>query len=111
MQNKNTNTGSKLSMDLQDSPGDKKEMQKPEITVIDLPEATDIPWQENIALASTSEIADEMFASADEEGDDLLVNYIDEDSEENSDSNVSETEKEDLEKTANDMPAGDDINL
>lgn len=48
MQNKNTNTGSKLSMDLQDSPGDKKEMQEPEITVIDLPEVTDIPWQENI---------------------------------------------------------------
>ena len=52
MQNKNTNTGSKLSMDLQDSPGDKKEMQEPEITVIDLPEVTDIPWQENIAPAS-----------------------------------------------------------
>ena len=52
MQNKNTNTGSKLSMDLQDSPDDKKEMQEPEITVIDLPEVTDIPWQENIAPAS-----------------------------------------------------------
>jgi hypothetical protein len=50
MQNKNTNTGSKLSMDLQDSPGDKKEMQEPEITVIDLPEVTDIPWQENIPM-------------------------------------------------------------
>ena len=111
MQNKNTNTGSKLSMDLQDSPGDKKEMQEPEITVIDLPEVADIPDQEYIVPAPLREMADETVASADEEGDDLFGDNVDENIDENSDSNVSETEKEDLEKTANDMPAGDDINL
>ena len=57
---------------------------------------------------------DKTFASADEEGDQLFKDdedNIDENIEGNSDSNVSEIEKEDLEKTANDMPTEDDMNL
>jgi len=52
MKNINTHDDAITSMDLPDSPKDKKEMQQSKSTVIDLPEVTDIPWQENIAPAS-----------------------------------------------------------
>jgi len=103
-------TASKTSGDLPDSPKDKRAMQEKE-TVIDLPDVKDIPGQENIIPAPLGEMADVTIASADEEGDDIFDDDIDEDIEEDPDTNVSETEKEDLEDTANDMPTEDDINL
>lgn len=111
MQNKNTSAGSKRSLDLPDSPQDKKEMQQPNSTAIDLPDVADIPGQEYVVPQLLREMADENIGSSDEESDDIFGDSADENIDENSDSNVSETEKEDLEKTANDMPTGDDINL
>src|SRR6185437_3366189 len=111
MKNSSTPGGSITSMDLPDSPKDKKEMQQPESTFIDLPELSDIPGQENIVPAPFGEMTDITSSSADEEGEDIFEDDLNEVIDENSDSNVSETEKEDLERTATDMPEGDDDNL
>ena len=111
MKNNSTPGGSITSMDLPDSPKDKKEMQQPESTFIDLPELSDIPGQANIVPAPFGEMADVTSSSADEEGDDIFGDDPDDVIDENSDSNVSETEKDDLEISANDMPAGDDTHL
>ena len=96
--------------DLPDSARDKKELQ-PESANLDLPDIKDIPGQENIKPAPMGDLADDTIASADEEGNAIFNDNIDEDIEENSDSNVSKEEIEDLEKTANDLPTQDDINL
>jgi hypothetical protein len=109
MDNTNKNNGS-YSKDLQDSTQDQKEMQ-PEIVIMDLPDVEDIPGQENIKPAPLGEMADITASSADEEGDDIFGDGIDEDIENDPDSNVSAIEKEDLEESANDMPTEDDINL
>lgn len=111
MQNKNTTSGNVVSMDLWDSADDMNEMLQPKITVIDLPELSDIPGQANIVPAPMGEMADVTSSSSDEEGDEIFGEKVDEIIDENSDSNVSETEKEDLEKAANDMPSGDDAHL
>ena len=109
MDNTNKNSDS-YSKDLQDSVQDQKEMQ-PEIVIMDLPDVEDIPGQENIKPAPLGEMADITASSADEEGDDIFGDDIDEDIENDPDSNVSAIEKEDLEESANDMPTEDDINL
>ena len=110
MENKSTYSGNTAMKDLQDSPHDKKEMQ-PEITRLDLPDVADIPGQENIVPASMGELADITASSADEEGDDIFDDDIDEEIKDDPDSNVSASEKEDLEEAANDMPTEDDLNL
>lgn len=97
--------------DLTDSPGDIREMQQAGETVINLPDVKDIPGQENIVPAPLGEMADVTVSSADEEGDDIFEDDTSEVIDEDADSNVSRIEKEDLEKTANDMPEGDDANL
>ncbi len=51
-----------------------------------------------------------LLSSADEEGDEIFDDDLDEEVEDSSDSNVSTAEKEDLAISANDMP-GDDENL
>ena len=111
MQSKNSIAGSEVSMDLQDSEDDKREMLQPKLTIFDLPELSDIPGQANIVPAPMGEMADITSSSADEEGDDIFGDDTNEVIDENADSNVSETEKEDLENTANDMPEGDDGHL
>jgi hypothetical protein len=70
----------------------------------------EIPGQEGFIPAPLGEIADTAISSADEEGEDIYVNTIVEEILESEDSNVSQTEKDDLIKSANDMP-GDDENL
>ena len=111
MQDANKTARSANTGDLHDSAKDKREMQQEDETTIELPDVSDIPGQENIVPAPLGELADETIASADEEGDNLFDDDIDEDIDEAADSNVSETEKEDLEEAANDMPTEDDINL
>jgi hypothetical protein len=96
--------------DLKDSSRD-KEITEPETVNLNLPDVKDIPGQENIIPAPPGEMADETVSSADEEGDELFEDNIDDDIENDPDSNVSLTEKEDLEISANDMPTKDDINL
>jgi hypothetical protein len=111
MQNINKPGRTGTTKDLTDSPKDKSEMQEPAMTIIDLPDVKDIPGQENVVPAPLGEMADDTLASSDEEGDELFDDDIDTEIEENSDSNVSAAEKEDLQITANDMPTEDDMNL
>ena len=92
-----------------DSLHDRKEMED-KIINVKLPDVHDIPGQKDFTRAPLGEMADTTISSADEEGDEIFDDNIDEDIKENPDSNVSSTEKEDLRKSANDMP-GDDENL
>ena len=96
--------------DLQDSAKDEKLME-PETTNLDLPDVEDIPGQEDIVPAPFGELKDETISSADEEGDELFEDDITVEGEDDPDSTVSLSEKEDLEIAANDMPTEDDINL
>ncbi|MDQ2719121.1 MAG: hypothetical protein M3Z26_05100 [Bacteroidota bacterium] len=95
--------------DLIDSPKDREEM-KQEITKIDMPDVNDIPGQEGFVPAPLGELGDTTISSADEEGDNIFDDDIDEDIEQSADFNVSQSEKDDLRIAANDMP-GDDENL
>ncbi|MEP7251885.1 MAG: hypothetical protein ABI683_05875 [Ginsengibacter sp.] len=110
MKNDNIKSTKTNKTDLQDSAKDNKELE-PEITTIDLPDVSDIPGQENISPAPLGEMADNTISSADEEGDSIFNDNIDEDMDESSNSNVTRQEKEDLRRTANDMPTEDDENL
>jgi hypothetical protein len=96
--------------DLKDSAKDLDELQPEEYT-INLPDVKDIPGQENIVPPTLNEMADMTAASADEEGDELFGDDLDQDTDADADANVSATEVEDLEEAANDMPTDDDINL
>ncbi|MEO6637839.1 MAG: hypothetical protein ABIN25_06160 [Ginsengibacter sp.] len=96
--------------DLPDSRRDKKELES-EASTFNLPEVSDIPGQENIKPAPMGELADDTISSSDEEGDSIFNDDLDEDIEESNDSNVSEEEKNDLQRSAEDMPTEDDINL
>jgi hypothetical protein len=98
--------------DLPDNPHDKERM-KPETAIIDLPDVSDIPGQENVAPLPMGELADVTASSDDEEGagifddeqgddDDLMMG---------TESDVSAGEKSDLEITDEDMPTTDDQNL
>jgi len=103
------NTGKDRLSDLIDSPRDREKMEQ-ENPIISLPDVNEIPGQENIIPAPGGELADTTIASADEEGNDIFNDDIDEEIKEDPDSNVSPSEKRDLHIAANDMP-GDDENL
>lgn len=92
-----------------DSPEDIREMQTEE-TEIMMPGVEDIPGQENIVPPSLGELGDTTISSSDEEGDGIFDDNLDEEIMEDTDSNVSSTEKELLQTAANDMP-GDDEDL
>jgi len=92
-----------------DSPHDREELEK-ETVEVTLPDVNEIPGQEDFVPAPLGELADTTISSADEEGDDIYEENIDPEIMESEDSNVSQTEKDDLRKSANDMP-GDDQNL
>lgn len=109
MQENNKNSKKDQLSDLIDSPKDREEM-KTEISEINLPDVNDIPGQEGFVPMPSGEMADTTISSADEEGDDIFDDNIDEDIKQSADSNVSPSEKNDLRVSANDMP-GDDENL
>ena len=110
MKSNNSKTGNNPLSDLKDSAQDVAKM-KSEPTTIDLPDVKDIPGQENIVPEPLGELADVTIASADEEGDNIFDDDIEEEIEGSKDANVSTSEKNDLEIAANDMPTEDDINL
>lgn len=105
-----TNDGSndRLSNEI-DSPEDIEKMQA-EQTEIMMPGVEDIPGQENIVPPSLGELGDNTISSSDEEGDGIFEDNIDKDIIEDTDSNVSSTERDLLRTAANDMP-GDDEDL
>jgi hypothetical protein len=57
--------------DLPDSPRDRERL-RPEETIIDLPDVSDIPGQENVVVAPLGELADTTISSDDEEGTDIF---------------------------------------
>lgn len=85
-----------MEKDIQDNPRDEKRMQ-PEETTMDLPDVKDIPGQENVTPAPLGELADTTASSDDEEGKGVL--------DDESDSDVSDEERELLELAANADPA------
>lgn len=97
-----------LSKDI--DPKKDQEKLKEQVTEIKLPDVSDIPGQENIKPMPPGEMADVTASSADEEGEDVFENDIDEEVMEQDTSNVSAEEKRDLFRSARDMP-GDDDNL
>ncbi len=106
--NKNKSTPNKLSDEI-DSKEDQEKM-KQEPTEINIPDAKEIPGQENITPPSAGEFADQTASSARGEGDDLFDNELDKEIRNDPESNVSNQEREDLSRAANDMP-GDDEGL
>ena len=109
MQENNKKTGKDQLSDEIDSLHDREELKDlPES--IDIPDAHEIPGQENFNPAPLGEVADTTISSADEEGDDVFDDNLDQEILDSPDSNVSDEEQETLSRTFDDMP-GDDENL
>jgi hypothetical protein len=66
--------------DLPDSPHDAERL-KGEETIIELPDVEDIPGQEFVHVAPLGELADTTISSADEEGEGLFNDNVDNDDE------------------------------
>jgi hypothetical protein len=92
-----------------DSEKDKEKMIST-TTEINMPDVDDIPGQEDFVPAPLGELADTTISSADEEGEGIFNDDLDEDIVDEPDSNVSETERDVLAATEHDMP-GDDESL
>lgn len=96
--------------DIHDSPKDQEKM-KSETFVIDLPDVSDIPGQENIVVPNIAEMHDTTISSDDEEG---LCLFADDDRDEDTDlvmgneGDVSGTERTLLRRADEDMPVEDD---
>jgi hypothetical protein len=107
------NQGSARTGDLQDSPHDQERMQSEEV-ILDLPDVADIPGQENILPPQMESFADTTISSDDEEGVGL---FDDDDEDEDADlvmgneADVTEEERETLQRADEDMPTEDDTRL
>jgi len=93
------------SPDLAESKRD-KELLKPDEGTLNLPDVKDIPGQEHVRPFLPGEMADTTISSADEEGDGLLD--TDEDTLADEDANVSNTEKELLQRSSESMASKED---
>jgi hypothetical protein len=108
--NANTSMKSMLAEDIHDSPEDEEKM-KSETVIIDLPDVSDIPGQENIVVPNIGEMQDTTISSDDEEG---LGLFDDDEGDEDTDlvmgteADVSETEQTMLQRADEDMPDEDD---
>jgi hypothetical protein len=92
----------KNSNELPESERDKKYLTG-EDTTIDMPDVNDIPGQQHIHVPSLGELADTTASSADEEGDDVFN-----EDENNDETNVSEDEKDLLQRSSESMAGEDD---
>lgn len=99
----------KKKTDLADSPKDKKHL-KPEEFEIEIPDAEDIPGQENVHVPPAGEMADTTISSDDEEGVGILDNP-DEDDLTSPDSNVTKEERKVLSDAAKKSNTRDQQNL
>lgn len=109
MQQNDKNAAKDQLSDEIDSQHDKEEMKQDPVT-INIPDAHEIPGQEDFTPAPLGEVADTTISSADEEGDSSFDENLDEEILNSPDSNVSAEEQETLSRTFDDMP-GDDENL
>lgn len=94
--------------DLPDSKRD-KELLKPDEATLDLPDVKDIPGQEHVRPLPPGEMADTTISSADEEGNGLLD--TDEDFLLDKNSNVSNVERDLLQRSTESMATLDDEQL
>ena len=109
MQQNEKNPGKDKLSDEIDSLHDKEEL-KGVPNTMDIPDAHEIPGQEDFTPAPLGELAGTTISSADEEGDEAFSDNLDKEILASPDSNVSDQEKETLGRTFADMP-GDDENL
>jgi len=99
--------------DIHDSPRDQEKL-KSETFIIDLPDVSDIPGQENIVVPNLGEMQDTTVSSDDEEGVGL---FDDDEGDEDTDlvmgneADVSTTERTLLRRADEDMPVEDDPRL
>lgn len=91
-------------MDLTDSPQDELKMQREDIEM-ELPDVADIPGQEHIHVAPLGELADTTISSSDEEGEGL---FDDEEDNLDNESDVTDEERQDLDRSANITPGDED---
>ena len=103
----NLNTNDRHS-DLSDSPRDKERLQ-PEETIIDLPDVSDIPGQENITPMPLGELADTTISSDDEEGKGIFDDETTLTGDPASD--VSRAEKDQLRAASNFRGTEDEVSL
>jgi hypothetical protein len=102
-----------LDEDIHDSPQDEEKM-KSETFVIDLPDVSDIPGQENIVVPNIGEMQDVTISSDDEEG---LGLFDDDEGDEDTDlvmgneADVTAIERTILKRADEDMPVEDDPRL
>jgi len=94
--------------DLPDSENDKKHLQPDEAT-LDLPEVKDIPGQEHVRPFLPGEMADTTISSADEEASELLD--TDEDILADNATNVTNVERDLLQRSSESMSTADDEQL
>ena len=105
-----TRQDSLQGQDIHDSERDQEKM-KSETFIIDLPDVSDIPGQENIVVPNIGEMQDTTISSDDEEG---LGLFGDDEGDEDTDlimgndADVSSTERTLLRRADKDMPLGDD---
>jgi hypothetical protein len=109
MQRNDQNVPKNQLSDQIDSQHDQEELRE-EPASIDIPDAHEIPGQEDFTPAPLGEVADTTISSADEEGDEAFDENLDQEILDSPDSNVSDEERETLSRTFDDMP-GDDENL
>ena len=98
----------KTTSDLPESKRD-KELLKPDEGTLDLPEVKDIPGQEHVRPLPPGEMADTTISSSDEEGNELLD--TDEDILTDKDLNVSNSERDLLQRSSESMGTLDDEQL
>jgi hypothetical protein len=94
------------NQDIKDSPQDEKKMQREETEML-LPDVSDIPGQEHIHVPPLGELADTTISSDDEEGKGILDDEEDEE-DIDSESDVTDEERQDLETSANVTPGEED---
>jgi len=99
---------SRASSDLPESKRD-KELLKPDEATIDLPEVKDIPGQEHVRPPLPGEMADTTISSADEEANELLD--TDEDILIDKNLDVTNTERDLLQRSSESMATLDDEQL
>ena len=98
----------KATSDLPESKRD-KELLKPDEGTLDLPEVKDIPGQEHVRPLTSGEMADTTISSADEEASQLLD--TDEDILIDRELNVTNTERDLLQRSSESMATLDDEQL
>lgn len=100
------------SKDLTDSPRDEERMQREEV-IFNLPDVKDIPGQEHIHVPPLGELADTTISSDDEEGVGLFDEEADEGEEiiMGTEADVSQADRNLLQKTEEELPTEDDQQL